>query len=85
MNKDMPKGKRISSTTTRYGAKTSDMAIVGIACRFPEAENYEEYWDNLKKGRSSIKEIPKDRWNWKEFCTIRGEYKSNSVSKWGDL
>ncbi|MGE0912085.1 beta-ketoacyl synthase N-terminal-like domain-containing protein, partial [Bacillus atrophaeus] len=82
-NQDMSKGKRNLSTTTRYSAKTLDMAIVGIACRFPEAENYEEYWDNLKNGRSSIKEIPKDRWNWKEFRTIGGEYKSNSVSKWG--
>ncbi len=72
MNKDMPKGKRISSTTTRYGAKTSDMAIVGIACRFPEAENYEEYWDNLKRDDRVLKKSQKIDGIGKNFVPLEG-------------
>jgi hypothetical protein len=42
-----------------------DIAIVGIACRFPGAKDYEEFWDNLMEGRSGIQEIPDDRWDKK--------------------
>ncbi len=31
-----------------------DIALVGIACRFPDAQNKNEYWNNLKKGVDSI-------------------------------
>ncbi len=31
-----------------------DIAVVGIACRFPGANNLDEYWDNLVNGRESI-------------------------------
>lgn len=32
----------------------SDIAIVGMACRFPGANSYEEYWQNLCAGQESI-------------------------------
>jgi phthiocerol/phenolphthiocerol synthesis type-I polyketide synthase E len=31
-----------------------DIAIIGMACRFPGAENVEEFWQNLKNGVESI-------------------------------
>lgn len=34
--------------------RTDDIAIVGMACRFPEADSPEQFWDNLKKGRESM-------------------------------
>lgn len=44
-----------------------DIAIVGIGCRFPGANNVSEYWQTLIKGENSVKEIPKDRWNIDAF------------------
>lgn len=38
-----------------------DIAIIGMACKFPGAENVEEYWSNLKSGVNSIKEPSKQR------------------------
>ncbi|MFY1676908.1 beta-ketoacyl synthase N-terminal-like domain-containing protein [Streptomyces sp. WMMC905] len=32
----------------------SDIAVIGMACRFPGARNKERYWDNLVHGRESI-------------------------------
>lgn len=32
-----------------------DTAIIGMACYFPEADNLEEYWNNLSKGICSVK------------------------------
>ncbi|QFR00442.1 type I polyketide synthase [Streptomyces phaeolivaceus] len=37
-----------------------DIAIIGIACRFPGANNKEEFWDNLVNGRESIRFLRKE-------------------------
>ncbi|WP_141547828.1 SDR family NAD(P)-dependent oxidoreductase [Bacillus wiedmannii] len=41
----------------------NDIAIVGIACRFPGANNQYEFWDNLQNGVNSVGEIPKNKWD----------------------
>ncbi len=40
---------------------TGDIAVVGMACRFPGAEDLDEYWRLLAEGRSAIKPVPPDR------------------------
>jgi len=45
---------------TREAAK-EDVAIVGLACKFPCAGNANEYWSNLKNGAEVIGNFPKDR------------------------
>ncbi|MET1255506.1 amino acid adenylation domain-containing protein [Aliikangiella maris] len=37
------------------------IAIVGIACRFPFADNKDEFWLNLAQGKSCIREFPGSR------------------------
>jgi len=37
------------------------IAIVGMACRLPGADNIEEYWELLRSGRSAIAELPPER------------------------
>jgi phosphopantetheine--protein transferase-like protein len=41
--------------------KTVDIAIVGMSCYFPGANNIKEFWNNLVKGISSITDVPADR------------------------
>src|SRR5216683_666794 len=38
------------------------LAIIGIGCRFPGANNPQEFWELLRSGRSAIRDIPIDRW-----------------------
>lgn len=38
-----------------------DIAIIGIACRFPFADTLEEYWDNLLNGINGITDFPLKR------------------------
>ncbi|KWX87820.1 hypothetical protein AMQ83_10725, partial [Paenibacillus riograndensis] len=38
-----------------------DIAIIGIACRFPFADTLEEYWDNLLNGINGITDFPLTR------------------------
>ncbi|HEX6100801.1 MAG TPA: beta-ketoacyl synthase N-terminal-like domain-containing protein [Thermoanaerobaculia bacterium] len=43
------------------------IAIIGLSGRYPEAIDVEAYWRNLRDGRDCITEVPKERWNWREY------------------
>lgn len=36
---------------------STDIAIIGLACRFPGARNATEFWANLEAGRESIRDV----------------------------
>lgn len=63
--------------------ESRDVAIIGMSCRFPGAHNYHEFWENLKAGKSSIQEIPQNRWDWKAFWGDPKNEENKSNSKWG--
>jgi len=44
-----------------------DIAIIGYSGRFPQAENCDDFWENLKTGRNCIQEIPQERWDHDQF------------------
>ncbi|KAK0063022.1 phthiocerol synthesis polyketide synthase type I PpsC, partial [Biomphalaria pfeifferi] len=39
------------------------IAIVGISCKVPGADNVEQYWKLLENGENHVIDIPKERWN----------------------
>ncbi|UUA75645.1 type I polyketide synthase [Bacillus amyloliquefaciens] len=60
-----------------------DIAVIGLSGRYPGADHVDELWENVKAGRHSITEVPKDRWDWKTFYNEeRGKWGS-IYSKWG--
>lgn len=60
----------------------SRVAIIGMACHFPDAVNPEQFWNNLKTGKNSIREIPSSRWDWRTYYHPDGKA-GKSMSKWG--
>ncbi|HST78329.1 MAG TPA: amino acid adenylation domain-containing protein, partial [Verrucomicrobiae bacterium] len=40
--------------------KSRDVAIIGMACRFPGASSIEQFWQNLSHGIDSITELPQE-------------------------
>lgn len=62
-----------------------DIAIIGMSCRFPGANNYDEFWENLKNGVNSIKEIPPERWDINKFYSPDINEPNKSISKWCGL
>ncbi|XP_060585864.1 narbonolide/10-deoxymethynolide synthase PikA2, modules 3 and 4-like [Ruditapes philippinarum] len=44
-----------------------EIAIVGVGCRFPGADNLREFWRVLHRGENHVKEIPRERWNVDAF------------------
>ncbi len=43
-----------------YEANDNDIAIIGMAIRVPDANTPEEFWQNLKSGRESVREYSDD-------------------------
>ncbi|WP_413206108.1 SDR family NAD(P)-dependent oxidoreductase [Rhodospirillum sp. A1_3_36] len=41
----------------------SDIALIGMACRFPGANNHEAYWQLLSQGRHAILTLDDTRWD----------------------
>lgn len=67
---------------TQSLSNDDDIAIIGIAGRYPEADNLEQFWSNLAQGRDCIIDVPSDRWDerwFKEGAAIPGK----SYSRWG--
>jgi acyl transferase domain-containing protein/aryl carrier-like protein len=46
--------ERAQLRTHQATVDDSDIAVIGMACRFPGANNIEAFWQNLKKGVESI-------------------------------
>jgi acyl transferase domain-containing protein len=44
-------------------AYSEPIAIIGMGCRFPGANNPEEFWQLLRDGVDAISEVPKNRWD----------------------
>ncbi|MGD2088021.1 MAG: SDR family NAD(P)-dependent oxidoreductase, partial [Candidatus Aminicenantes bacterium] len=59
-----------------------DIAIIGMAGRYPGARTPREFWLNLKRGKDCISEIPKSRWDWHRFDSLKLP-PGTSISKWG--
>ena len=47
--------------------KYTEIAIVGIGCRFPGADDIRGFWRVLKNGENHVIDIPDTRWNIASF------------------
>ena len=63
----------------------ADIAIIGMACRFPGAHNYHGFWENLENGINAIREITPDRWDINKYYSEDIDEPNKSVSKWCGL
>ncbi len=64
-------------------ARKKDVAIVGLAGRYPQAEDLQQFWTNLKTGRDCITEIPSSRWDQDRYYHPDRNKAGKSYSKWG--
>nr|DAC82026.1 TPA_exp: polyketide synthase [Kiritimatiellota bacterium] len=63
--------------------QVEDIAIIGLSGRYPEAENVNEFWDNLKTSKNCIREIPQERWDWKQYFDEEKGKAGKIYTKWG--
>ncbi|MEU9256162.1 acyltransferase domain-containing protein [Streptomyces sp. NPDC048270] len=45
------------------GGEREPIAITGMACRLPQADSLEEFWELLRSGTDAVSEVPAERWD----------------------
>lgn len=78
----------LANTNSKILAKkTTDsadpIAIIGLSGRYPGGRNLEEFWHNLRNGKDCIIEVPKERWDWREYYSADRSEQGCHYSKWG--
>ncbi len=59
------------------------IAIIGIGCRFPGANNPQEFWQLLANGVDAITEIPTERWDIDDFYHNNPETPGKMNTRYG--
>ncbi|MCY9109397.1 SDR family NAD(P)-dependent oxidoreductase [Bacillus atrophaeus] len=76
------KKRRERSRTTQVDTY-EPIAIVGLSGRYPQANDLTEFWENLKQGKDCIREVPMERWNWRDGFDPDKNKKGSIYTKWG--
>ena len=73
--------------TSEEGAKQSieaePIAIIGIGCRFPGANDPNSFWQLLHEGRDAITEVPLQRWDLNRFFDPNPAIPGKMSTRWG--
>ncbi len=64
-------------------ANFEPIAIVGMSCRFPQANTLDEFWNLLRSGVDAITEVPKDRWNIDFAADSKSGLSHKLGARWG--
>lgn len=70
----------------RKGKTNSDpdaIAIVGMSCRFPDADNTTQFWHNLEHGVNSITELSPERWSPDDYT--ESDKQKKPINRCGQL
>ncbi len=65
------------------GTATVDVAVVGIACRYPGAADKDAFWNLLQEGRSGITRVPAERWNPADHLAGLARPEQREAVQWG--
>ncbi|WP_129645080.1 SDR family NAD(P)-dependent oxidoreductase [Peristeroidobacter agariperforans] len=78
-----PQAATVATPTPAATPTVFDVAIIGIAGRYPQSANLSAFWNNLANGRNCVTEVPKDRWDWQEFFDAERGKAGKIYTKWG--
>jgi acyl transferase domain-containing protein/acyl carrier protein/NADP-dependent 3-hydroxy acid dehydrogenase YdfG len=73
---------RIVAPAQAPALHAAEIAVIGMAGRFPMAKDLEAFWDNIANGRNCISEIPASRWDANAFYLEGQPGLGRSNSKW---
>lgn len=64
-------------------AAVFDVAIIGMAGRYPQSADLREFWNNLANGRNCVTEVPSERWDWHDYFDPERGRAGKIYTKWG--
>jgi acyl transferase domain-containing protein/acyl carrier protein len=64
-------------------APAHDIAVIGLACRFPQAPDADSFWKLLCEGVNAVTEVPGDRWCIDDYYDPRPGQPGKMNTRWG--
>ncbi len=64
-------------------AGEADIAVIGLAGRYPQSPDLDAFWENLRDGRNCIETVPAERWDWAAVYDPDKDAPGKAYSKWG--
>lgn len=77
------KSRFVSNGSRTNRGEQCDIAIIGMACRFPKANDVESFWKIISDGVDCITEVPSNRWDHSRYYDKRKGITGKTYSKWG--
>ncbi len=79
-----------SAISTESPKKTGDLsnepiAIIGMHGRFAQADNLEQFWENLWNAKDVMREIPPDHWDYRPWFDADMDAPDKTYCKWGSF
>nr|WP_306291336.1 SDR family oxidoreductase [Kutzneria sp. CA-103260] len=71
-----------SSTAPEPEPEPLDVAVIGMACMFPQAPDLPTFWANVLAGVDAVTEVPSERWDANVYYSATGGT-DRTPSKWG--
>ncbi|MEW2258477.1 SDR family NAD(P)-dependent oxidoreductase [Streptomyces sp. NPDC047869] len=71
------------SATPSPADEDDAIAVIGIAGRYPMADDIEEFWANLTEARDCVTEIPADRWDHTRWYDPDPAAPGRAHTRWG--
>lgn len=59
------------------------IAVVGMGCRFPQANSPVAFWEILRDGREAVVPVPQDRWDIDAFYDPNPDTPGKMSTRWG--
>jgi len=78
-----PRNEQRTGNDTMTETATDAIAIIGLGCRFPGANNPESFWQMLHEGRDGITEVPIERWNAGTYYDPEQAVPGKMNTRWG--
>lgn len=59
------------------------IAIIGLACRFPGADDADAFWQLLESGTNAVTPVPSDRWDTEAYFDRDSAAPGKTYARWG--
>ena len=64
-------------------AADAPIAIIGMSCRFPQADGLAAFWQLLEDGTDAIQEVPAERWDVDHYYDPDASRPGKMTTRWG--
>ncbi|MBD2636146.1 SDR family NAD(P)-dependent oxidoreductase [Limnothrix sp. FACHB-881] len=74
-----------TGTNPQAEPRSLEIAVIGMAGRYPGAPTLQDFWQQLAAGQEAIQEVPPDRWNHDLIYDPDPHNPTTSYTRWGSF